>query len=163
MRQQQETASIRITRDEGKRDLAREPTRRDGSETGCPVVLFFPKGALTHHLPAGQVVVSLLVVGPCALRGGTGLALSAESAGRCGRCSSRPRRAAFPSLRDQPAGWSWQYVFPLEMQPSWLPNLPPAGLTKELAVGVHSASFYGRRYGLPQLLWSLAMMNMKEE
>ena len=29
--------------------------------------------------------------------------------------------------------------------------------------GVHSVSFYGRRYGLPQLLWSLAMMNMKEE
>ena len=50
MQQQQETASIRITRDEGKRDLARKPTRRDGSETGCPVVLFSPKGALTHHL-----------------------------------------------------------------------------------------------------------------
>ena len=31
---------------------------------------FIPKGALTHHLPAGQAVVSLPVVGPCALRGG---------------------------------------------------------------------------------------------
>ncbi len=31
---------------------------------------FIPKGALTHHLSAGQAVVSLPLVGPCALRGG---------------------------------------------------------------------------------------------
>lgn len=31
---------------------------------------FFPKGALIHHLPTGQAVVSLPSVGPCALRGG---------------------------------------------------------------------------------------------
>ena len=31
---------------------------------------FIPKGALTHHLPAVQAVVSLPLVGPCALRGG---------------------------------------------------------------------------------------------
>ena len=36
--------------DDGKRKMARNPTWRDGSETGCPVGFFFPKGALTHHL-----------------------------------------------------------------------------------------------------------------
>ena len=44
------STAIRDTMDEGKRKLARNPTRRDGSEAGCFVVLFFPKGALTHHL-----------------------------------------------------------------------------------------------------------------
>ena len=38
-------------------------------ETGASF-FFIPKGALTHHLPAGQAVVSLPSVGPCALRGG---------------------------------------------------------------------------------------------
>ena len=38
-------------------------------ETGASF-FFIPKGALTHHLPTGQAVVSLPSVGPCALRGG---------------------------------------------------------------------------------------------
>ena len=33
---------------------------------------FIPKGALTHHLPAGQAVVAFPLVRPCALRGGCG-------------------------------------------------------------------------------------------
>ena len=46
----------------------------DGSgafrETGALRFLFVPKGALTHHLPAGQAVVAFPLVRPCALRGG---------------------------------------------------------------------------------------------
>ena len=44
------TPAIRVTMDEGKRRIAQNTMRRDGSETGFPVVFFFPKGALTHHL-----------------------------------------------------------------------------------------------------------------
>ena len=43
-------ATLWVTMDKGKRKMARTSTRRDGSEAGCSVVLFFPKGALTHHL-----------------------------------------------------------------------------------------------------------------
>ena len=39
-------------------------------ETGALRFFFIPKGALTHHLPAGQVVVAFPLVRPCALRGG---------------------------------------------------------------------------------------------
>ena len=48
------TATGRSTMYERKRRMARNPTRRDGSEAGFPVVLFFPKGALTHHLRTAQ-------------------------------------------------------------------------------------------------------------
>ena len=39
-------------------------------ETGALRFFYYPKGALTHHLPAGQVVVAFPLVRPCALRGG---------------------------------------------------------------------------------------------
>ena len=39
-------------------------------ETGRSSLFFVPKGALTHHLPAGQAVVAFPLVRPCALRGG---------------------------------------------------------------------------------------------
>ena len=41
-------------------------------ETGRSSLFFVPKGALTHHLPAGQAVVTFPLVRPCALRGGCG-------------------------------------------------------------------------------------------
>ena len=37
---------------------------------GRSAFFFIPKGALTHHLPAGQAVVAFPLVRPCALRGG---------------------------------------------------------------------------------------------
>ena len=158
------TAAIRITRNEGKRDLARSLTRRDGSETGCSVGFFFPKGALTHHLrnaqhfagggipPDGRAVRSARHASASLRcpRGTRGVSFSAENDGRFGRCSSRPRRAAFPSLRDQPAGWSWQSVFPSEMQPACLPNLPQRKARPSGAAGSANGN------GLPQLLRSFA-------
>ena len=53
-----------------KRKMTQRHTRRDGSKAGRPVGFFFPKGALTHHLPARQAVVAFPVVRPCALREG---------------------------------------------------------------------------------------------
>ena len=38
-------------------------------ETGALRFFLIPKGALTHHLPAGQVVAAFPLVRPCALRG----------------------------------------------------------------------------------------------
>ena len=81
---------------EGKRKMARNSTRRDGSKTGCPGSFFFPEGRTYSPPPKctafSEVVVSLPKVGPCALRGGRGaVSFSAENAGRCGLRSSCPR------------------------------------------------------------------------
>ena len=128
------------TTNDRKRKMTQRHTRRDGSKAGCPVGFFFPKGALTHHLrnaqhfggggipPDGRAVRSPRGNGVCAFCG-------KRRTMRAG--SSRPRRTAFPSLRDQPAGWSWQSVFPTKMQPTCLPNLPQAGSAK--GIDCHSS------------------------
>ena len=123
------------TTNDGKRKMTQRQTRRDGWEAGCPVGFFFPKGALTHHLRnaqhfGGGGIPTGWYPPNRAVRSARRISFSAENDGRCGLGTSRPRWAAFPSLHDQPAGWSWQSVFPLEMQPTCLPNLPPAGLAK---------------------------------
>ena len=109
------TAAIRITRNEGKRKMARKPTRRDGSGGGCPVVLFFPKGALTHHLrnaqhfrrrwyPSRWSGRALCEADAGAFRS---LRRTTDDMGKAPLVRAAP---PFLPLRDQPAGWSWQSV-----------------------------------------------------
>ena len=101
---------ISITKNTQKRIKCSEGLR----ETGCRFL--FPKGALTHHLSAGQAVVSLPLVGHA--RSPRGIALSAESDRRCHstckcrchRLRSRPYRtesAIWPAACDKPATGSF--------------------------------------------------------
>ena len=78
-------------------------------ETGALRFFFIPKGALTHHLPAGQAVVALPLVRPCALRGGL-RSLRRAPANAAGTavpviivCAEEPVRR-FPRLRKPATG-----------------------------------------------------------
>ena len=97
-------------------------------ETGASF-FFIPKGALTHHLPTGQAVVSLPSVGPCALRGGL------RSLRRA------PDNAAAYFSRQCLCGWQTALaLFASSLQtvvlfqdnlPSACENLPPAALSQK--------------------------------
>ena len=65
-------------------------------ETGALRFLFIPKGALTHHLPAGQAVVAFQVVRPCARLRAKSLATLGCAPTRLA-AARRPRRDAAPA------------------------------------------------------------------
>ena len=62
-------------------------------ETGALRFLFIPKGALTHHLPAGQAVVTFPLVRPCARLRAKSLAMLGCAPTRLA-AARRPRRDA---------------------------------------------------------------------
>ena len=147
---------------EGKRRMARDPTRRDGSETGCPVSFFFPKGALTHHLRNARHF------------GGGGIppnGRAVRSARRMRRLRTPPDdagkaplvRAVVGAVMDSASRNCRDAAAHCTARPLLLQNLPPAGFANGLAVGSPSACFYGRRDGLPRLLRSLAMTNTRRK
>ena len=90
------TPAVRITMDEGKRK--KRKTQRGGMarKRAVPSVSFSRRAHLLTTSEMRRIleaVVSLPLVGPCALRGGRGgISFSAENDGRCGLRSSRPRR-----------------------------------------------------------------------
>lgn len=96
LRQEFKPAATRIATEDEKRKTARNPTRRDGWEAGCPVSFFFPKGALTHHLRNAQQfggggIPTGWYPPNRAVRSARRISFSAENDGRCGLRSSRPR------------------------------------------------------------------------
>lgn len=118
----------------------------------------FPEGRTYSPPPKctafSEAVVSLPMVGPCALRGGRGgISFSAENDGRYGQGASRPRSAAISAIA-RPARRlvvAIRAFLSESQEQKWrsaLPNLSLAGLE--------------RGNGLPRLLRSLAMTNTKE-
>ena len=160
------TTTIRITRDEGKRDLAQSPTRRDGSETGYPVGFFFPKRRTYSPPPKCAAFwrrwYPFRWSGRALSEGDAGafrsLRRTTDDAGKAPLV-----RAAVGTVMDSASRNCRGAAAHCAARHLLLQNLPLAGFANGQAVGSHLASFYGRRDGLLRLLRGLAGTNTKEK